>query len=483
MDPAAPSRHERGVFCNRTLNLRAIRAIGYDMDYTLVHYRADAWERLAFDAAKLLLADQGWPVADLAFDIESLSQGLTFDLELGNIVKATRFGYVIRAQHGPRMLPYEELRDAYGSTYVDLAEPRYDFMNTLFSLSVASLYSQLIQPLEDRRLPGVLGYDELYHAVNQALDLSHAPGRIKAEIALRPDDFVEPDPDVVTTLLDQRAAGKKVLLITNSEWRYTQQMMRHTFDPVLTPPMTWRDVFDIVIVAAAKPAFFSGRRPVYRLVDDERGLLEPHQGLLEPGQVYVGGDAQLVEASLGLTGDELLYVGDHLFGDVHVSKAMLRWRTALILRELENEIRSVEAFEAQGRTLSERMAVKTSLEERLAQLRLARLRRRTPYADAPTVDPGGRPIDLTRLDADIGEVNRRLADLDEEISPLARVSSELGNPTWGLLLRAGSDKSLMARQIERHADVYTSRVSNFLAVTPYAYLRATRTNLPHDQLD
>ena len=28
----------RGVFCNRTLNLRSIRAIGYDMDYTLVHY-------------------------------------------------------------------------------------------------------------------------------------------------------------------------------------------------------------------------------------------------------------------------------------------------------------------------------------------------------------------------------------------------------------------------------------------------------------
>ncbi len=27
----------RRVYCNRTLNLRSIRAIGYDMDYTLVH--------------------------------------------------------------------------------------------------------------------------------------------------------------------------------------------------------------------------------------------------------------------------------------------------------------------------------------------------------------------------------------------------------------------------------------------------------------
>jgi hypothetical protein len=34
----------RGLYCNRTLNLRALRAIGYDMDYTLVHYQVEAWE-------------------------------------------------------------------------------------------------------------------------------------------------------------------------------------------------------------------------------------------------------------------------------------------------------------------------------------------------------------------------------------------------------------------------------------------------------
>ena len=56
----------------------------------------------------------------------------------------------------------------------------------------------------------------------------------------------------------------------------------------------------------------------------------------------------------------------------------------------------------------------------------------------------------------------------------------MGNPTWGPLMRAGHDKSLFARQVERYADVYTSRVSNFLAQTPFAYLRAARGSLPHD---
>ena len=43
---------ERGIFCNRTLNLRSIKAIGYDMDYTLVHYHVDEWERRAYEHSR-----------------------------------------------------------------------------------------------------------------------------------------------------------------------------------------------------------------------------------------------------------------------------------------------------------------------------------------------------------------------------------------------------------------------------------------------
>ena len=38
----------RGIYCSRTLNLHAIQAIGYDMDYTLIHYHVQEWERLAY---------------------------------------------------------------------------------------------------------------------------------------------------------------------------------------------------------------------------------------------------------------------------------------------------------------------------------------------------------------------------------------------------------------------------------------------------
>jgi hypothetical protein len=48
------------------------------------------------------------------------------------------------------------------------------------------------------------------------------------------------------------------------------------------------------------------------------------------------------------------------------------------------------------------------------------------------------------------------------------------------MMRAGADKSLLARQVERYADIYTSRVSNLLYPGPYAMFRIGRLDLPHD---
>jgi hypothetical protein len=46
----------------------------------------------------------------------------------------------------------------------------------------------------------------------------------------------------------------------------------------------------------------------------------------------------MVETALGIHGDEILYVGDHIYTDVSQSKVHIRWRTALICRKLEEDI-------------------------------------------------------------------------------------------------------------------------------------------------
>ncbi|HEX9082180.1 MAG TPA: HAD-IG family 5'-nucleotidase, partial [Holophagaceae bacterium] len=316
----------RGVFCNRTLNLRSVRAIGYDMDYTLVNYRVEDFERMVHAQAVARLAAEDWPVAGMAFDSAMVARGLVIDTELGNLVKANRFGFVKRAMHGTRMLDFAEQREAYGATLVDLSDSRWVFLNTLFSLSEGCLYAQAVDLMDRGALPRPFEYASLYRHVRARVDAQHLEGHLKAEIAAAPDRYVVPDPDAALTLLDQKAAGKKLLLITNSEWGFTTRMMTHAFDRFLPAGTTWRQLFDLVIVSARKPAFFTERSPFFEVATED-GLLRPLSGPLEPGGAYLGGCAAQVERDFGISGDEILYVGDHMFGDVHVSKRALSWRT------------------------------------------------------------------------------------------------------------------------------------------------------------
>ncbi len=459
---------DRGVFCNRTLDLRAIAAIGYDMDYTLVHYDAIRWEREAHSFVCQELSARGWPVAGLELEPTRVRRGLILDLELGNVVKANRFGLVERAVHGTHVLSPAELRAAYAHTIVRLAEPRWVFLNTLFSLSEGCLYTQLVQLLDARRLPGVLDYRRLYHKLATATDAAHTEGRLKARILAEPDSYIQLDPEIPLTLLDQRHAGKKLLLITNSDWSYTLPILRHAFDRFLPAGTTWRDLFDVIVVSARKPAFFTENTPFYEVVTED-GLMRAAHGPFEPRTVYVGGSARQLEQQLAISGDEILYVGDHMFGDVHVTKNVLRWRTALILRELELELHRWPAGDESTQRGDRLLHQREVLEAAANRLRVQLLRIRGRYGPDVIETIDGLTLRLSVLDAE-------LARLDADVGMIPARSDD----QWGPLMRSGRDKSHLAFQVERYADVYASRVSNLLDASPYACFRSLRITLPHD---
>jgi HAD superfamily 5'-nucleotidase-like hydrolase len=442
------------------------------MDYTLIHYRVDEWERRAYHHLKRKLLERGWPVADLEFDPTFVTRGLIIDTKLGNIVKANRFGYVKRVCHGTELLDFEQQRDIYSRVLIDLAEKRWVFMNTLFALSEGVMYAQLVDRLDRRAINEVMGYQELYQKVRSTLDETHMEGQLKAEIMEHPDRFVDLDPDCALALLDQKHAGKKLLLITNSDWIYTRAMMSYAFDRYLSPSMTWRDLFDIIIVSANKPSFFLRESPIFELVNED-GLCRPLAGKMQEGGKYLCGHAGAVEAHLSLAGEEILFVGDHIFADVNVSKSLLRWRTALVARELEEEFRAIEEFRPEQRKLERMMVDKERLEHQLSHLRLESMRLQHGYGPrvAAAVDDLRRQSEVLRAE---------LQELDPMIAPLAKRASELVNTRWGLLMRTGNDKSHLAKQVERYADIYMSRVSNFLLYTPYVYLRSPHGSLPHD---
>ncbi|KAL0381975.1 UNVERIFIED_CONTAM: 5'-nucleotidase domain-containing protein 3 [Sesamum calycinum] len=365
-DPFSARYSPRGIFCSRTLNLRSISVIGYDMDYTLMHYNVMAWEGRAYDYCMDNLRNMGFPVEGLAFDPELVIRGLVIDKEKGNLVKADRFGYVKRAMHGTRMLSTQRVSEMYGRELVDLRkESRWEFLNTLFSVSEAVAYMQMVDRYDEGAIAADLGpldYKGLYKAVGKALFRAHVEGQLKSEIMSKPELFVEPDPELPLALLDQKEAGKRLLLITNSDYHYTEKMMQHSFNRFLPNDMSWRDLFDMVIVSARKPEFFQMSHPMYEVVTGEGGL-------------YSGGSAQMIENSLGVHGDEILYVGDHIYTDVSQSKVHLRWRTALICRELEDEYSALVRSRGHRATLIELINQKEVVGDLFNQLRLALQRR------------------------------------------------------------------------------------------------------------
>ncbi len=466
----------KGIYCNRTLNLKSIKAIGYDMDYTLIHYHVEEWEERAFSYLKDKLLAMKWPVEDAKFDPSSTMRGLIIDTELGNIVKANRFGYVKRAFHGNQPLSFEEQRLSYGRETIDLNDRRWVFLNTFFSISEAVMYSYLVDLLDQKKLPGKMGYRTLYNTVRVSLGAAHVEGLLKKEIMADPKRFVELDKDLPLVLQDQRESGKKLLLITNSDYVFTNSMMSYAMDSFLAKGQTWKDLFDIIIVSAQKPQFFSEARPLFKVVNDRGMLQECPMGFDSDHKIYLGGNAMMVETAIGSQGSDILFVGDHTYSDVQASKSVLRWRTALIMREIEKELQCQYSFRDEQNKLSHLMKQKEVIELKISHIKTQLMRLKAGY--------GGKMVGTeSQFMGQMKALQKELASLDEEITPIAIKSGELYNSEWGSLMRTGNDKSYLARQVERHADIYTSRVSNFIFQTPYGFIRSDRGTLPHDDME
>jgi len=92
-------------------------------------------------------------------------------------------------------------------------------------------------------------------------------------------------------------------------------------------------------VDARKPLFF-GEGTVLRQVDTKTGKLKigTYTGPLQHGIVYSGGSSDTVCDLLGAKGKDILYIGDHIFGDILKSKKRQGWRTFLVIPELAQEL-------------------------------------------------------------------------------------------------------------------------------------------------
>ena len=260
---------EERIFVNRNLRLRTIGAVGFDLDYTLAHYRVNEIDHLAFRITQRKLVEQrGHPreILDARFDPAFLVRGLVVDRRRGNVLKMDYHNYVVRAVHGFRPLLDVERKRIYKARRIRTSAKAYTSIDTFFHLPEIHLYLALVTLYEERGTKP--DYVRLHKDVREMIDEAHADGSIKSEIAKDPARFVEPDPRLAAFLSALRDAGKKVFLLTNSERPYTDLLMRHLVEADGGP--AWRTRFDLVVVDAGKPRFFRERGQIGRASCRER---------------------------------------------------------------------------------------------------------------------------------------------------------------------------------------------------------------------
>lgn len=473
------------VFCNRNLRMDSIEMIGFDMDYTLALYHQDKLEQLSISLTLSKLCEKhGYPeeIKDLTYDPRWAIRGLMVDRLNGNVFKMDRHAYVGRCYHGFRELTHEERRAIYRNEKINLSSDRFEWIDTLFGLPEAVMYTTLVDWAD--RKTGTVDYDKLFGDIRTAIDEAHRDDTLKSVIKADLPSYIVKDPLLGETLHKFRSSGKKLFLLTNSLFDYTNAVMSYLLDGERKAYPSWRNYFDIVIVGGAKPAFFNEMRPFVQIdpLTGEPVATNDEIKHLSRDKVYQGGNVIAFEQMTGVRGDQVLYIGDHIYGDILRLRKAHMWRTAMVLQELEREISVGERLEAQIRDLDLLDRRHRNLESEIdyQTLRLKKIQR---LLDDPSTAPALRArLDEERKNtrANIDSLRDRAALMDKEVEALESRIDRAYNPHWGSCLREGNENSRFGEQVNDYADLYTSRVSNFGPYSPLRYFRAPRRPMPHE---
>ena len=199
---------------------------------------------------------------------------------------------------------------------------------------------------------------------------------------------------------------------------------------------------------ARKPLFFS-EGTVLRRVDKNTGRLSIGKYVgdeLHENAVYSGGSSEILSKLVGAKGKDVLYVGDHIFGDVVKSKKIRGWRTFLIIPELNDELN-----------------VWTNKQEMW--------------------------LDIQRFDQELSQLYRNLNQSDKTKPHVGSIkkaldatihSMEMAYGTMGSLFRSGYRQTFFASQVMRFADIYASSLLNLLYYPTFYMFRSPAMLLPHE---
>ncbi|XP_061766991.1 cytosolic purine 5'-nucleotidase-like isoform X4 [Nerophis ophidion] len=378
--------HHR-VFVNRSLAMEKIKCFGFDMDYTLAVYKSPEYESLGFDLTVQRLVSIGYPqeLLNFVYDPSFPTRGLVFDTMHGNLLKVDAYGNILVCVHGFNFLRGADTREIYPNKFIQRGDTdRFSILNTLFNLPETYLFACLVD------------------------FFSNCCRYSSCEMGFKDGDLF--------------------------------MSYKSMFQDV-------RDAVDWVHFKGSLKEKTVENLEKY-VVKDKTGRLKigTYTGPLKHGIVYSGGSSDMVCDLLGVKGKDIIYIGDHIFGDILKSKKRQGWRTFLVIPELAQELHV--------------WTEKSSIFDELRSLDclLAELYKHLDSSSNETPD--------------ISSLQRRIKKVTHDM--------DMCYGMMGSLFRSGSRQTLFASQVMRYADLYAASFINLLYY-PFSYLfRAEYVLMPHE---
>jgi len=472
----------RKIFVNRNLKMKKIKMIGFDMDYTLAPYEKLAIESLQYKMVqKRLVEVLGFPKEILRYNYldDFVVLGLFLDLKTGNLLKIDRYNFVIKGYYGLNKITDDDLAKTYrkNNTPLNLHD---DFVriDTLFSLPETSLFSQIVNDFEVGSF--YKNFKELYENIRKMTDKIHRDGSLKMEITSNIPKYIKKSIDLPLTLHNFKNAGKKLFLLTNSYFEYTNKVMSYLLDGALNEYESWRDYFDLILVGSKKPLFFSEGAELFKLDIEGKKIKDKDFET----KIFQGGNLEHLESFTQLKGENILYVGDHIYGDILKVKKTSLWRTCLIVEDLEQEIETNEENKDMFKSLM-RYDQKINILDSALNYQKMMAKSLKKSLSMENITRSSLEIKvltelITKSEENISNIKRLLIDNTREYHILNNTLNKRYNKYWGMTFKEDREKTKFSDQLESFACLYTSRVTNFLFYSPKQYFRSPMEVMAHE---
>lgn len=421
------------VYVNNELCLDDIGTYGFDYDYTLALYSSALHHKIYNAALDILVKQYKYPeeLKKYEYRPDFATRGLHYDIHKGLLMKIDAFHHVQLGSvyRGYSPVPDDEVMTLYSGTHVRLHQmtdfygkgSRMKQYMDVFSIPEMTLLSSVNDHFKDNRIE----YDpiHLYKDVSDAVRDVHVKGLMYKIIEENLEEYIQSGEETYAVLQKLVSYGKKLFLITNSPFSFVNKGMLHMVGE------DWRDLFDVIIVQAEKPAFFTDSAKPFRRLDDSGCLQWDKIDKLEKGEIYQQGNLYEFLRLTGWVGTSVLYFGDHIYSDLADLTLRHGWRTGAIVPELEGEIHTIN-----GQEYTDALTWLQSLTGLLERMQMYR------GQEAQVI--------LTKWMAEREELRAK--------------TKNLFNPYFGSIFRTFHNPTYFSRRLSRLADVYMASVSCLL---------------------